>query len=69
MPSKQRIAKAEKKDNVDKITQRKLTHCFYYFRLADDEWLGHSWVDVGSLLQRSNLIFDSRNYGFPKIDS
>lgn len=59
--------KAEKKAEVDKITPKviKLISSTIFDLADDDGWafLG----DVGSLLQKKQPNFDSRNYGFEKL--
>ncbi len=60
-------AKAPEKSTVDKITSKdiKLIASTISDVADDDGWafLG----DVGSLLQKKQPNFDSRNYGFPKL--
>ncbi len=60
-------SKSKKEDNVDKITPQviKLISTSISDLADDDGWafLG----DVGSLLQKKQPNFDSRNYGFQKL--
>ncbi|MCM4171665.1 NYN domain-containing protein [Arenibacter sp. TNZ] len=60
-------SKREKKDNVDKITQKEIKLIASTISdLADDD--GWAFLgDVGSLLQKKQPNFDSRNYGFQKL--
>jgi len=60
-------SKREKKDNVDKITQKEIKLIASPISdLADDD--GWAFLgDVGSLLQKKQPNFDSRNYGFQKL--
>lgn len=55
------------KSNVDKITQKDIRLISYTISdLADDD--GWAFLgDVGSLLQKKQPNFDSRNYGFQKL--
>jgi len=59
--------KAEKKSGVDKITPRVIRFISStILDLADDD--GWAFLgDVGSLLQKKQPNFDSRNYGFEKL--
>ncbi|RAJ12635.1 NYN domain-containing protein [Arenibacter echinorum] len=60
-------SKRAKKDNVDKITQKEIKLIASTISdLADDD--GWAFLgDVGSLLQKKQPNFDSRNYGFQKL--
>lgn len=60
-------SKRDKKDNVDKITQKEIKLIASTISdLADDD--GWAFLgDVGSLLQKKQPNFDSRNYGFQKL--
>jgi uncharacterized LabA/DUF88 family protein len=57
----------DKKDNVDKITQKEIKLIASTISdLADED--GWAFLgDVGSLLQKKQPNFDSRNYGFQKL--
>ncbi|MCM4163081.1 MULTISPECIES: NYN domain-containing protein [unclassified Arenibacter] len=59
--------KKGKKDNVDKITQKEIKLIASTISdLADED--GWAFLgDVGSLLQKKQPNFDSRNYGFQKL--
>ncbi len=59
--------KTSSKSNVDKITQKEVKLIsFTISDLADDD--GWAFLgDVGSLLQKKQPNFDSRNYGFQKL--
>jgi len=59
--------KRGKKDNVDKITQKEIKLIASTISdLADED--GWAFLgDVGSLLQKKQPNFDSRNYGFQKL--
>ncbi|MCM4152260.1 NYN domain-containing protein [Arenibacter sp. N53] len=59
--------KRDKKDNVDKITQKEIKLIASTISdLADED--GWAFLgDVGSLLQKKQPNFDSRNYGFQKL--
>ncbi|MBU2905702.1 MULTISPECIES: NYN domain-containing protein [Arenibacter] len=60
-------SKRDKKDNVDKITQKEIKLIASTISdLADED--GWAFLgDVGSLLQKKQPNFDSRNYGFQKL--
>ncbi|WP_271764918.1 NYN domain-containing protein [Aquimarina algiphila] len=60
-------SKPVSKSNVDKITQKDIRLISYTISdLADDD--GWAFLgDVGSLLQKKQPNFDSRNYGFQKL--
>jgi uncharacterized LabA/DUF88 family protein len=60
-------SKRAKKDNVDKITQKEIKLIASTISdLADED--GWAFLgDVGSLLQKKQPNFDSRNYGFQKL--
>ena len=60
-------SKKDKKDNVDKITQKEIKLIASTISdLADED--GWAFLgDVGSLLQKKQPNFDSRNYGFQKL--
>ncbi len=59
--------KSQKKDEVDKITPKEIRLIATTISdLADDD--GWAFLgDVGSLLQKKQPNFDSRNYGFEKL--
>lgn len=61
------LSKSEKKDEVDKITPKVIRLISSTISdLADDD--GWAFLgDVGSLLQKKQPNFDSRNYGFEKL--
>jgi len=59
--------KNAKKDAVEKITQKEIKLIASTIADVDDD---DGWAflgDVGSLLQKKQPNFDSRNYGFPKL--
>jgi uncharacterized LabA/DUF88 family protein len=60
-------SRRDKKDNVDKITQKEIKLIASTISdLADED--GWAFLgDVGSLLQKKQPNFDSRNYGFQKL--
>ncbi len=62
-------SKSSKKNNIDKVTPKviKLISSTISYLGDDDGWafLG----DVGSLLQKKQPNFDSRNYGFQKLNA
>ncbi|RUT79064.1 NYN domain-containing protein [Ancylomarina longa] len=59
--------KPEPKDSVDKITNKEINLIITTINdLSDDD--GWAFLgDVGSLLQKKQANFDSRNYGFQKL--
>ncbi|TYP96284.1 uncharacterized LabA/DUF88 family protein [Tenacibaculum adriaticum] len=59
--------KPSSKDNIDKITAKEIKFISHTISdLADDD--GWAFLgDVGSLLQKKQPNFDSRNYGFQKL--
>lgn len=61
------VSETSAKTNVDKITQKEIHFISSTIQdVADDE--GWAFLgDVGSLLQKKQPNFDSRNYGFQKL--